>query len=138
MATMTSSKNLFWAAFVLFVACALYFDRHENLFTHHGPLAPVKLLVWAAFLGFLAYTAYCSSRENLFRSIGKMAEVHWGRQVGADLYLGLLLMIFVVYLNEGSALVVLLWLVPVLAFANLATLLYFALHFDQIVARFLT
>jgi hypothetical protein len=34
-------------------------------------------------------------------------------------------------------LALLLWLVPILAFANLATLLYFAIHYDSLVARFL-
>jgi len=57
--------------------------------------------------------------------------------VSADLYLGLCLTLFVAYLNEGSVLVVLLWLLPTLFFANLATLLYFAVHYDAIVARFL-
>ena len=134
---MTSAKNLLWAAFLLFVGCALYFDWHGNLFAVTGPLMPVKLLIWAAFVGFTAYSVYCSSRENLFKSIEKISELHWGRQIGTDLYLGLLLTLFVVYLNEGSALVALLWLVPTLAFANLATLLYFAIHFDEIVGRFL-
>jgi len=35
------------------------------------------------------------------------------------------------------ALAALLWAVPTLAFANLSILLYFAIHFDEIVARFL-
>lgn len=49
------------------------------------------------------------------------------------LYLGL--MLFVIYLHEGSVLVTCLWLLPILAFANLATLLYVGIHFDAIVAR---
>jgi len=134
---MLSVKSLFWAAFAIFAACALGFGWHQDLFTTGGSWAPGKLLVWIAFLGFLSYTIYCSSREDLAASILKISELHWGRQVGADLYLGLFLMLFVVYLNEGSALVALLWLVPTLAFANLATLLYFAIHYDAIVARFL-
>ena len=133
---MLSVKGLFWAAFVIFAACALGFGWHEDLFTTGGSWLSGKTLVWAAFLGFLSYTIYCSSREDLAASILKISELHWGRQVGADLYLGLCLTLFVVYLNEGSALVVLLWLLPTLAFANLATLLYFAIHYDAIVARF--
>ncbi len=134
---MTSTKNLFWAAFVIFAVWALSSNWHAGLLSLRGPLMPVKLLVWAAFLGFLTYTVYCSSRENLFLSVRKIAELHWGRQIGLDLYLGLFLTLFVVYLHEGSV-VALSWLVPTLAFANLATLLYFAIHFDEIVARFLT
>ena len=132
-----ATKNLFWVAFVAFVALALYSNRHDDVFATRGPLAAGKYVIWCAFLGFTGYSAYCSARENLFRSIAKMAELHWGRQVGIDLYLGLSLTLFIVYLNEGSALVTLLWLVPTLAFANLATLLYFAIHYDSIVARFL-
>lgn len=42
----------------------------------------------------------------------------------------------VIYLNEGSSLVALAWLLPVLIYANQATLLYFAVHFDELIARF--
>lgn len=131
------TKSLFWALFAAFAATALYLGWHDNIFSMKGPLSAGKFVVWVAFLGFTGYTIYCSLRENLFKSIAKMAELHWGRQVGIDLYLGLCLTLFVVYLNEGSLLVALLWLVPTLAFGNLATLLYFAIHYDSIVAKFL-
>jgi hypothetical protein len=134
---MTWAKVFFWGFFGAFAVTALYFGWHDDLFALSVPLAPVKLAIWAAFLGFLADTIYCSRRENLFTSVAKLAELHWGRQIGADLYLGLSLTLFVVYLNEGSLGVVLLWLLPTLLFANLATLLYFAIHFDEIVASFL-
>ena len=133
---MLSNKSLFWGVYVLFAACALYFGWHEDIFAFDGPLAAAKLAVWACFAGFLPYSLYCSSREDLLRSILKIFELHWGRQVGADLYLGLLLALLIIYLNEG-ALAVVLWLVPTLLFANLSILLYFAIHFDAIVSRFL-
>ncbi len=133
---MLSSKAFFWGAFVVFAACALTFNWHGAIFAFGGPLAGVKLLVWACFAGFLAYSIHCSARENLFRSVARIAELHWGRQIGADLYLGLLLALLIVYLHEG-ALAALLWALPTLAFANLSVLLYFAIHFDAIVARFL-
>ncbi len=132
-----ATKNLFWVAFAVFVALALALNRHDGLFSLGGPLAAGKVVLWCAFIGFTGYSAYCSTRENLFRTIAKIAELHWGRQIGIDLYLGLSLTLFIVYLNEGSVLVTLLWLAPTLAFANLATLLYFAIHYDSIVARFL-
>ncbi len=130
-------KNLFWAVFVVFVACALYFNRHENLFGSNEHMAVGKSLVWAAFVGFLAYSIYCSWHENLFKSIAKMAQLHWGRQVGIDLYIGLFLMLFIVYLNENSFLVLLFWFIPTILFGNLATLLYFAIHYDSILSKFL-
>ena len=74
---MSSNKSLFWAAYALFGAGALYFGWHDELFAFDGPLAAVELVVWACFAGFLAYNAYCSSREDLFRSVPKIAELHW-------------------------------------------------------------
>jgi hypothetical protein len=121
--------------FGTFVLAALYFDGHADLFAFDKPLGLGKLVVWAAFVGFAAFSVYCSLHENLFKAVGKISELHWGRQIGTDLYLGLWLTLFVMYLNEGSLLVVGLWLLPTLAFANLATLLYFAIHFDEIVAK---
>ena len=132
---MTSSKSLPWVVFGAFVLAALYFDGHADLFTFDKPLGLWKLVVWAVFVGFTAFSVYCSLHENLFRTVGKISELHWGRQIGTDLYLGLWLTLFIMYLNEGSLLVVSLWLLPTLAFANLATLLYFAIHFDEIVAK---
>jgi hypothetical protein len=133
-----SSRSLFWALFSIFVVCALYFNWRGDIFAASGPLPAIKLSVRVVFFGFLGYTIYCSSREDLVGSVGKLAELHWGRQIGVDLYLGLLLALLVIYLNEGSALVALLWLLPMLAFANLASLLYFAIHFDSIVGHFLS
>jgi hypothetical protein len=134
---MASTRTLFWSVFAVFVACALWFDGHASLFATSGPLGGAKLCVWLAFALFLAYTIFCSARENLFVSMRSIAQLHWGRQVGADLYLGLGLALLVVYLNEGSLAVALLWALPALLFANLVTLLYFAIHFDELVARFL-
>jgi hypothetical protein len=85
-------------------------------------------LSWGAYVTFVACALYVS--------IGKIAELHWGRQIGADLYLGLCLALFIVYLHEG-AVAALLWALPTLAFANLSILLYVAIHFDALVARFL-
>jgi len=128
---------LLWCIYAFFVACALYLNSDENLLDFDGPLGTIKLAVWGALGGFLAYSIYCSSREDLFRSIGNILSLYWGRQIGADLYLGLLLGLLIVYLNEGG-LVALLWLIPIVAFANLAVLLYFAIHFDSIVLKFLS
>jgi hypothetical protein len=131
-----STRALFWTSYVVFFALALYFGWHPGILAFSGPLAAVKLLVWLAFAGFLSYSIYCSAREDLVRSIERIAELHWGRQIGADLYLGLLLALLIVYLNEG-AVTAFLWAIPTLFFANLSILLYFAIHFDEIVARFL-
>jgi hypothetical protein len=114
-----------WGVFAAFVACAVGFGWHAALFRFDGPMGPAKIIVWLAFLLFTAYSIYCSGRENIFKTIRTMTRLHWGRQIGTDLYLGLLLFLAA-------------WLIPVLLFANLATLLYVAIHFETLVARFVT
>jgi hypothetical protein len=130
------AKAASWAAYFLFVGLALAANWHDRLFRFDTPHAAGKAVVWALFLGFTAYTIYCSSRENLLAGFRVVLGRQWGRQVLADLYIGLLLPITIICLHSGSALVLLLWLAPILAFANLATLLYFAIHYDSLVARF--
>jgi hypothetical protein len=125
-----------WGVFAAFVACAVGFGWHPALLHFDGPMAPVKIIVWLALLLFTGYSIYCSGKENIFKTIRTMARLHWGRQIGIDLYLGLALFLSVIYLHEGSIVAVALWLVPVLLFANLATLLYVAIHFESLVARF--
>ena len=67
-------------------------------------------------------------------TIGVMSRLYWGRQIGIDLYLGLLIFMSFIFYYQESDLIALLWLMPVLAFANLATLLYLALQYDSIIA----
>lgn len=132
----TSRSLALWGIYGAFACYAIYANWHQTMFQFSGPLGVWKLVVWAALIGFLAYSLYCTARENLFRSIGAIAQMHWGRQIGADLYLGLLVGIFFIYLNEG-AMTALIWLLPTLAFANLSILLYVAIHFDTIASKFL-
>lgn len=124
-----------WSVFALFVACALGVEWHSDILDFTGALGGAKGVVWLAFLGFTAYSIYCSTQENIFRTIRSMAQLHWGRQIGIDLYLGLALSLSIIFLHQGP-IALLLWVVPVLLFANLATLLYVAIHFDSLVARF--
>jgi len=62
--------------------------------------------------------------------------MYWGWQIIIDLYIGLLLPLFIIY-SHGGAVILLLWIVPVFINANLFTLLYFALNYDSLVAHFL-
>lgn len=127
-------NKMLWAFYALFVALALYLNWHAELFSFSGNFAAVKIIIWAVYLVFLAYSIQCSFKESLFRTIGKMKELYWGTQIGLDLYIGVGLALLVVFLNEG-ALVFALWLIPFLVFANLAVLLYFAIHFESIVSK---
>jgi hypothetical protein len=124
-----------WGVFVAFVAGAVGSGWHTAIFRFDGPMGLAKIAVWLIFLLFTGYSIYCSGRENIFKTIKSMARLHWGRQIGIDLYLGLLLSLSVIYLHEDFV-VALVWLIPVLLFANLATLLYVAIHFESLVARF--
>lgn len=126
-----------WGVFAAFVVSALVFNWHDGLLQFGGAMGAAKGMVWAAFILFTVYSIYCSRKENIFKSIGSMAQLHWGRQVGIDLYIGLFLSLAIIYLHEGP-LVALLWLVPVLLFANLATLLYIVIHFESLLLRFVS
>jgi hypothetical protein len=132
------NQNLIsWGVFAAFVVCAVVLGWHPAIFRFEGPMGATKIFVWLAFLSFTAYSIYCSGRENIFKTIRSMARLHWGRQIGIDLYLGLVLSLSVIWLHEGP-IAVLAWLIPVLLFANLATLLYVAIHFEALVARFVS
>ena len=65
-----------------------------------------------------------------------ISRYHWARQIGIDLYLGVGMFAFLVYLNEGSVLILLFWLAPFILFANLAVLLYVAMNYDTIISHF--
>ena len=131
-----TSRLVLWSLYGAFALFAVYANLNETTFRFAGPLGGVKALVWIGLCGFLGYSIYCSSQENFFRSVKSIASLYWGRQVGIDLYLGLCIGLFIIFLNDGL-LVALIWLVPVLIYANLVFLLYFALHFDDIVTKLL-
>ena len=125
-----------WGLYFLFAVSALYLNWHDRIVQFDVPLGALKIAVWLLWIGFLMYSVYCSTRENLMSTVGKMSKLYWGRQIGLDLYLGLFLGFIIIYLNEGSV-AVLLWAIPLLLFVNLAMLLYFAIHFDAIVDKFI-
>ena len=132
---MTRQSIILWFAFAAFFVAAVALEWRPNLFDFQGAGAG-KLVFWAAFAAFTAYSFYCTMWENLFSTIGKMSQLHWGRQIGIDLYIGLLMLLSVIWLNEGSLPVLVFWLIPTLIYGNQATLLYFALNFDEIFRRF--
>ena len=130
------SGIVLWGLYVAFVLYVLIENVRETTFQFSGTLGVLKAIVWITLIVFLSYSVYCSFRENFFRSVRSIATLHWGRQIGIDLYLGLMIAIFIIFLNEG-ALVVLIWLVPILIYANLVVLLYLAINFDSIVTKLL-
>ena len=129
-------NNFLWIIFIAFAIMGIATKKDASVFISQGPYGYGKYIIWLLFFSFLGFTIYCNSKENFFKSIKRMSEMHWGRQVGLDLYIGLLLPLLIIYLH-GGAYVFLLWIVPVLINANLFTLLYFGLNYDSLVAHFI-
>jgi hypothetical protein len=130
-------KNIFWVLYFLFVFIAIIFSWKEDLLSSKGAFGFGKYIFWLAFLSFTAYSIYCSQKENIFKTIQKVAQFHWGRQIGFDLYIGLFIFLFFISLIEKSILIASLWILPTLFFGNLSPLLYLALRYDEIILRFL-
>ena len=130
------SGLVLWGLYGAFALFALSANMQETTFQFSGPLGGIKAIVWLALFVFLGYSIYCSFTENFFRSVRSITTLLWGRQISADLYLGLFVALFIIFLNEGAS-VALLWLVPILVYANLVVLLYLAINFESIVAKLL-
>ncbi len=131
-------RNFLWLLYFAFVAIALANKGDEPLFYSDGPYAAGKYIAWAMLISFLAYSIYCSTQASFIKSLPRILEEIWSRQIGLDLYIGVVMASFIIYLNEGSLLVLLLWLPPILIFANLAILLYVAMNYGSIVAHFVS
>ena len=133
----TVKYHFLWVLYFAFVAVALVTHAGEPIFVASGPYALGKPIVWVIYIAFLAYSIWVSSKESFFKALERMGAILWCKQVGIDLYLGVAFFGFLIYLNEGSLLLLLLWVVPMLIFANLATLLYLALNYQSLVAHFI-
>lgn len=121
-----------WAGFVLVVLGEGWVYARQAMAPLEGVPAALRVAVWFAWIAFTAFTVKCSRHEDLFESIGRIGRLHWGRQVGMDLYIGFTLFVGMVYLVERSVLRALLWLVIAYLYGNMATLWYIAVHFAQI------
>jgi len=121
----------------VFVFGAIYLNWNQGPFNFDGPMPVMKGLVWISFILFSAYSGYCTLREDLFQTLREVTRYHFGRQICIDLYLGAGLILFLMYLNEPTFLGFVIWMIPTLFYVNILTLLYFAIHFDSIITRFL-
>ena len=95
----------------------------------------MRWIALASLILFSGFSVYASRTESFWKSLKTVLSLKWGLQVTLDLYLGLFLFSFFVYLNEGSVLLMLVWLVPTLILGNIVTLIYFILHFNSLVAH---
>lgn len=134
---MSLKRNGLWILFFLFAFIAMYLHDGEPLFLSESSYPAGKSIAWILFISFLGYSIYCSSKENIFKTIKTIYPFHWARQIGIDLYLGLAISMFIIFLNEGSFWVLALWLIPIILFANLATLLYIAMNYDSLISQFI-
>jgi hypothetical protein len=123
-----------WTGFALVVLGESWMYWGQALAPLAGVPAALRVAAWIAWAAFTAFTIRCGMQEDMFESIGKIGRLHWGRQVGMDLYIGFTLFVGMVYLVERSILRAGLWLVIAYLFGNMATLLYVAIHFAQIVS----
>lgn len=130
----TLNKYGLWMFYAAFVATAMVTHSAEPMFISEGPYAAGKPILWAILVAFFAYSWRIGQQEDFFNSLRRMSPILWSRQIGLDLYIGLLVPLFLIYLHTGSVLILLLWAVPILIFANMATLVFLALNYDALIA----
>lgn len=100
----------------------------------------MEYIRWAALavlILFSLYTVHATGKESFWKSFKAVMALRWGRQMFADLAIGILLFHFFVYFNEGSLLMTLAWLAPSLILGNLVTLVYFVVNFYSLIEWFL-
>jgi len=96
----------------------------------------IRWVALALLILFSFYTIHASRTESFWRSLKTVMALKWGRQVVIDLYLGLLLFHFVIFLNEGSLLAMVAWLIPTLLLGNIVPLIYLVVSFQSLVSHF--
>ena len=94
-------KNLLWIIYFTFVGLAVTYRGEEDLFISNGLYPLGKYMAWLMYLCFLGYSIYCSSKESFFKSLRRIYPILWARQIGIDLYIGLVFTSFLLYFNEG-------------------------------------
>ena len=99
----------------------------------------IEILRWIAavlLVVLTGHTIYACFAESFSSSFKTIMDLVWGRQTIVDLYLGLILFVFIIYLHQQSWWVTLAWLIPTLILGNIVPLLYFVIYFHSIVAAF--
>lgn len=129
-------RNFLWLLFIGFSVFAIYTREDAHIFLSESPHPYGKCIVWFLFIVFFGYSFYSGLKENFFKTLKTMTNLYWGRQIGMDLYIGLILSTTLIGIHGGTW-ILLIWILPILIYANLATLLYFALNYDSIINYFL-
>lgn len=129
-------RNFLWILFIGFSIFAIATRQDEHIFLSEGPYGYGKYITWVIFIAFFGYSFYSGLKENFFKTLKTMTSLYWGRQIGMDLYIGLIFSIVIIAIHGGTW-TLLIWILPILFYANLATLLYLALNYDSIIQHFL-
>lgn len=130
-------RHALWGIYIAFLILAVAFGGREDALDFSGMGAVGKIALWLVFIAFLIYSIQAHRKEVFLRSVKKVNKLWWGLQIGIDLYISVFLSLALIYLIEGSFLIMLLWAIPVLIFANLAILPYLILNYSAIVHSFL-
>ena len=93
----------------------------------------ILVLVLIFFTGFTIFTI---ATESFFPACSEIWAFQWGKQLTVDLYIGLLLFVYIIYLFEKSVLKTVAWLVPTLILGNLIPLLYLVLNYKRVIKTF--
>lgn len=130
-------NNILWLIYFSFSTVIIAIHSREAVFVASGPYAAGKTITWLILIAFLAYSLYCNKKEHFFKTMSKLTPYLWFRQISLDLYLGLLIPLTIIFLDQGIV-IMLIWLVPIILMANLAVLLYIALNYQTLVSYFIT
>lgn len=129
-------SNLLWIIYAAFMIIAVLSGGTESFLTTESEYIAGKYVLLIAFLAFLAYSFHAGRKENFFKAVGKINSFYWGKQISIDLYISVFLSLAFIGLHEGSVTTMLLWLIPLVLFANLAILPYVILNYGSIIERF--
>ena len=128
--------NFLWILFIGLFFIAVFTRKDEYIILSTGPYPYGKYILWLVFIFFFLYSIYSGTKENFFKTLSIMTKLYWGRQIGLDLYIGVGFSLAIIGIHGGMT-ILLIWLLPILFYANLATLVYFALNYDSLVSYFL-
>ncbi len=133
---MNIQTKLIYLLLFLFLGYAFGFQELPKAKPLRVELLFVKYILIGTLVSFVVYTIYCSFKENFVKSFRKIFQLLWGRQVGIDLYIGIFLFSFFVFMMEKSFSILFFWLLPSIIFGNIIPLVYLITHFEFICGLF--
>lgn len=129
---MNIQSKLIYLLLCFFLIYAFGFQEIPNAKPIGLELLLSKYILVGILVSFIGYTVYCSLKENFVKSLKKTILMLWGRQFVFDLYIGIFLFSFFVYMIEKSLFVLFVWLLPSILFGNIIPLVYLITHFEMI------